>query len=341
MPTEAIAAIYTEIELAQLPDETRSGVVRRRIPSQSPCDLLIGVQKPANVRLLTVRFRASAVPVPYELPEFRSLEMQVQQEMESGAERLSITLRAPQSAWNDIFTSLTEDITRAVGSQTEENTAAQVFQRRLQQWQMLLQKTGVSGLTEERQQGLYGELWCLREIVLPEMQPATSLVAWTGPEAADRDFQFVDGIGVEVKTTRIAAPQTLAISSERQLDDAGLNALYLLHLSAERTQEAGETLPQIIASLHNTLSADPLASSLFAEKLLGAGCLDVHFARYKHTGYRIRDVHLYRVREGFPRITPQDISAGIGSVRYVVSAAACVPFTVDISTLTAQIKGSQ
>lgn len=341
MPTEGIipslATLFAEIEQAQTPEAARTGTVQRRIPSSSPCDLFAGVQKPANIRLFIARFHADALPADYELPAFRGLDIHVQHEAEGGMERLTATVRAPQAAWNDIFTSLAEDIARAVGSPTEESEAALALQRRLYQWQRLLQKTSVSGLTEDQQQGLYGELWCLRSVVLSVLPTPVALTAWTGPEATDRDFQFVGAIALEVKTTRSSGTPMLSISSERQLDDTGLNALYVLHLALEKLQDTGETLPQIVAILRSLCAADPLAQMRFENKLLDAGYLDTQASRYRNAGYVLHGVHLYHVQEGFPRIVPQQLLPGVGSVRYAVSAAACQPFATDLQTFAAQL----
>ncbi len=336
MPTDGtvtpLAALFAEIEQAQMPEAIRTGTVQRRIPSRSSCDLFVGVHKPANVRLLTAIFDVRALPDMYDLPAFRSLEIQVQREREGHTERLTATVRSPHSVWNDIFTSLAEDIARTVGSQTDESEAARIFRGRLLQWQTLLQKTSATGLTEKQQQGLYGELWCLREVVLPALSASSAIAAWTGPEAADQDFQFVGAAALEVKTTRSSATPLLSISSERQLDDTGLKSLHLLHLSLEKMQGAGETLPQIVAGLRSLLEAFLPAHALFEDKLLNAGYLETQSALYQNAGYMLHGVHLYRVTEGFPRITPHELMPGVERVRYEVGTAACQSYATDLRT---------
>ena len=345
MPTEGIvtplATLFAEIEQAQMPEAIRTGTMQRRIPSDSMCDLFIGVQKPANVRLLIARFDADVLPDGYDLPAFKSLDIQVRRETEGTTERLTATVRAPQAAWNDIFTSLAEDIARAVGSQTSESEAARIFRSRLLQWQLLLQKTGTAGLTEEQQQGLYGELWCLREIVLPALPSHSAVMAWTGPGGTDRDFQFVGAIALEVKTTRSSGTPALSISSERQLDDTGLQALYLLHLPLEKMQGAGETLPQIVAVLRSLLRPNPLTMAIFEDRLLNAGYLETQSALYQQTGYTTHGINLYRVQESFPRIIPQELLPGVGGVRYTISTAACQPFAADIHAFRTQLGASE
>ena len=342
MPTNGgskpIEAIFKEIEEAQVSSSVQSGVVYRRIHPNSSCDLFVGIRKPLNTRLFVARFHVSAIPDVFDLPEFRSLEVIVHREFEGDTEMLTATISSPQTVWNDIFTSLGEDIARAVSNASEESGAANAFRRRLQQWQVLLQRTGTAGLTVEQQQGLYGELWCLRELLLPHLEPEVAVRAWLGPESADQDFQFVSGVAVEVKTTRSAEPQTLAISSERQLDDASWKALFILHISLDRAHGAGETLPQAIDALTSMLAFTPGALAAMQDKLLTAGYLDLHTDRYRDVGYTIHTTHIYRVFDGFPRIVESDLAPGVGHVRYVISAAACLPFTANIETVAAEIK---
>lgn len=330
--------LFTELE--QMPSPSgNSGATQRRIPSKSKCDLFVAVQKPANIRILVTRFSVSALPAEFEIPPFHSLELDEQRETVNNAERLTITLRAPQTAFNDIFASLAEDIARHVGEHTEEETAASSFYRRMIQWQRLLQRQVWNGLSSEEQRGLYGELWQLRELLNKFLVPINAVAAWTGPSGASKDFQFPKGVAVEVKTTLSRQPQTLIISNERQLDDTGLEALYLLHLCVEGAHGAGETLTELIAELRAQLSGDPVAYTNFEEKLVNVGYLDAHASRYQETGYIGRGAHLYRVAAGFPRIIEGDISAGVGDVRYSISASACLPFTAEPAEFLSAIGG--
>jgi hypothetical protein len=292
------------------------------------------------VRELTVRFHDQVIPANYDLPEFRGLDVSREQETIKNVRWLKISIRSPQAAFNEIFTSLAEDIARVVGKQTEEAEAAMTFRYRLYQWQKLLLKTGIAGLTQEQQQGLYSELWCLHELLLPVMSASAAIKAWTGPELTDRDFQFAHAIALEVKSSRSSGAPILTISSERQLDDIGLDALYLLHLSLEKLLGAGETLPEIVSTLRNIFSSDSYASVLFENKLFDAGYMDAHAVKYNTVSYTLHAINLYRIQDGFPRITPEMLMPGIGSVRYTIASSDCQPFTADLQAFKSQIKVS-
>jgi hypothetical protein len=329
----ALAVLYDELEHTAAPASEVKGVTRRRLACQSSCDLFVAVEKPVNVRLLVARFGKETLPSPVDVPAFSGLELSSHSEIGDNAARLTITVRAPQPALNDIFCSFAQDVTEVTAAQPTEALAARAFFNRLHQWQRLLQKAGPEGLTNEQQLGLFGELWYLREAVLTALSPDQAVSAWTGPDAAAADYQFVGGVAAEVKTTQGKAPYLLSISSERQLDDAGWRGLFLVHVPVEIVRTTGETLPELVASVRTLVSIDAVADALFAEKLLAAGYADVHADRYTRRGYRTGELHCYRVIDGFPRIVTADLANGVGSVQYLLSVAACQTYEVSCSTI--------
>lgn len=332
-----IDALFQELE-RQTVQSGAAGTLERRIPTQSACDLFLGVQKPANTRSLRVRFSSVSAPASLELPNFRGLDLKKQSFTEKGVQYLTVALWASNPAFMGVFTSLAEDVARYVSHIGDEAQAAAAFFGRLLQWQRLLERQGPEGLTPENQRGLYGELWFLREHALSALTLSQAVLSWTGPEWTAKDFQF-SGCAVEVKTTTARQHQHLQIASEKQLDDTGLNALFLCHLSLEAAQGVGESLPDAVAAARHLVGGDPFAAQALEDRLLEAGYLDAHAALYVGIGYVLRCARLYRVREGFPRIVESNLLPGVGDVRYSVSAAECQHHEVTIEDLRAVIQG--
>ncbi|MEQ1678566.1 MAG: PD-(D/E)XK motif protein, partial [Chitinophagaceae bacterium] len=79
------------------------------------------------------------------------------------------------------------------------------------------------------------------------------LKAWTGPSKAIQDFQF-GRWALEVKTTSGKNHQKIYVSSERQLDDSLIPAIFLYHLSLDIRNGNGETLNALIDSIYDLLS---------------------------------------------------------------------------------------
>jgi hypothetical protein len=332
-----VAALFQELEQQSI-QSGATGTLERRIPTRSTCDLFVGVQKPGNTRSFRVRFASKAAQHPGQMPQFRGLELREQSSIEAGREYFSLVLKAATPTFGSVFGSLAEDVARHVSQIDDEEEAAVAFFGRLLQWQRLLERQGAEGLTSEEQRGLYGELWFLREHVLTVIPQPSALSAWTGPERTSKDFQF-PGCAVEVKTTSARQHQYLQITSEKQLDDTGLNGLFLCHLSLDIAQGTGETLPQIVAALRRSIANSSAAVQILEDRLLEVGYLGIHESTYEAAGYLLRDVHLYRVRSGFPRIMERDLLPGVGDVRYSISAAECRHYAVSAQEMHASIKG--
>ena len=319
MPT-SLEQLFQEMEARPAPDGG-TGTLERRITSRSPCDLFAGVQKPSNVRSFRARFSTDAVSGFGELPKFRGMDVQRQTVQEDGRSYTTVRLRLIGAAYNGVFTSMVEDIERHIAPLAGEGEAAGAFVDRLVKWQHFLEQLSGEGLGPEQQRGLYGEMWLLSQYVLPHRAPAEAVRAWTGPERTAKDFQFPGG-AIEVKTTTAKQPQLLQISSEKQLDDEGLSALYLFVLSAEAAQDSGQSLPDLVQQIRAALSASFTAQQAFEDKLHEAGYWDAHADRYRGTGYIPRAADFFRVHGEFPRLTERLMPAGVGGVRYLLSTAA-------------------
>ena len=202
-----------------------------------------------------------------------------------------------------------------------ERDAASALIDRLVKWQHFLEQLSGEGLGAEQQRGLYGELWLLFHYVLPHLPPVAAVQAWTGPERTAKDFQFPRG-AIEVKTTTAKKPHLLQISSEKQLDDEGLSALYLFVFSAEAAQGSGQGLPDLVLQIRAALATTHTAQRAFEDKLHEAGYWDAHENRYGSIGYIPREANFYHVHGNFPRLIERTLPAGVGSVRYLVAADA-------------------
>jgi hypothetical protein len=163
-----------------------------------------------------------------------------------------------------------------------------------------------------------------------------ALSGWKGPQGAHQDFQF-SAVWIEVKTTFAKQPQTVRITSERQLDDTRAPALFLHVLMLEPQQGGAATLPALVAQMRATLGTWPVARESFEEALLAGGYLDKHAPHYAGVGYAVRQCQDFRVAPGFPRIVESDLPPGIGDASYRLSLAACSGFIVPPEALVATL----
>lgn len=237
-----------------------------------------------------------------------------------------------QGAYADVFTVLCEDIIDAIGEIPQEQRRLASLIQRLEKWEHLFDKIPPGGLNPEQQLGLWGELHLLRRYLLPSLAP-TVIQSWRGPKAEVHDFQ-AGRWGIEVKTyAGNSSPEQIHINGERQLDDLGLDDLFLILVSVAKREHEGETLPVLVKAIQEKLRESPRMQALFTSRLLEAGYSIRDEELYEKTGYVLRDCRIWKVSEGFPRLTEKDLPAGISRLRYKLSVSAIKAFETDLQDL--------
>jgi hypothetical protein len=132
-----------------------------------------------------------------------------------------------------------------------------------------------------------------------------------------------DRLGVEVKSVSSTGPAIVTIANERQLDERLVGELLLAVYKLD-IRETGEglTLPGKIEAVRKHLAGYESASALFEAKLISSGYSDAHQAKYVHR-MTIRSADWFRVAGSFPRITEQELPAGVSQVSYKVNVESC------------------
>lgn len=327
-----IEELWRELEAEVKAGSASAWLIRFALPNPSQ-PLLVALDTVANQRALLLPMPKAVIPARHEWPDCRGLE--VFSVALSGEAHLGVRLRDPACA--DVFTALAEDVAPRVAAVTDAHTAAVALLGRLRRWQKFL-AAGTGGLSKEQQRGLYGELHTLRAHLLPGLGGAVAVVGWRAPQASHQDFQFAAG-ALEVKTTTAKQPQAVRITSERQLDDTGISALFVhVVILDEREVEpvaagSGECLPEVISDLRSRLAGDAQVLELFDDRLLEVGYLNADVPRYEMRRFTLRQELTFKVKRGFPRLIESDLPAGVGDVSYDLSLAACGLFTVNVKTM--------
>lgn len=296
-----------------------SGWLLRLARPSAGFPLFVGLELASRRRAVLLRLDHDPVRPRRRFPSSKGLETLVV--TIGDAYHLGAVLK--EQRFRDVFTALTEDLVRRVSDENDPATKARAFLDQLARWQKFLSAT-TGGLSEESQRGLWGELYFLREHLVPSLGTA-AVSGWKGGERAHQDFQF-ENIAVEVKTTMAKKPHVVRITSERQLDSSSWSALFLNVIALDVQENTGETLPAMVSSLRARLSTDSMAQEQFEDKLLVADYLDVHAARYAERGYIVRSVGFFLVGPQFPRLTEADMPPGVGDANYALSVAACESF---------------
>jgi len=295
---------------------------------QSGTPLLAGLETTTRTRALLLSATPQMLPPRSEWPECRGLELQ---SILLGTEPY-LAVRLRDSASRDVFAVLGESVIAAVGD-TQERVAVGRLMNSLHRWRQFL-AVASEGLSLEAQRGLWGELHFLSAQLVPALGPAAAVDSWKGGAAAHQDFQFATA-SIEVKTTTAKQPQSVRITSERQLDATGAGTLFLhvivldeREVRAPADSALGQSLPMLILTIRNLVVADSRAFGVLQDQLFSAGWLDVHAHRYEAWRWTVRIEHTFQVTDEFPRLTESDLPAGVGDVNYALSLDACEPFKV-------------
>ena len=304
------------------PNAARS-VSARRVDASLPWDFFWARGADRSV-LLTLRHDAESTPVA-PLPNLHDIEVTLSPIDESGTRILALKLL--DLAQQDIFLTLCLDIIQGSARAQSEAQAVSLALMRTWRWRHMLRGGGNALLSSEEQKGLIGELFALERLLLPHVGTTTAVNAWRGPLDSPKDFE-VGRVAIEAKAHRGGSTPFVAITSEDQLDESGVDALFLYVIELnEAPQDAtdGVTVSEVAEKMRERIFAlDPSAAVTFESLLAAAGLR----AEDDYSSYRWMEgaTHLFRVVDDFPRITRASLRPGVSRVRYSISLPECEPF---------------
>ncbi|MEA1015145.1 PD-(D/E)XK motif protein [Sphingosinicella sp. LY1275] len=223
------------------------------------------------------------------------------------------------------FYILIQDIVAEIISGTEPLAALNACIRR---WRDLLKAPSV--MTEERQAGLFGELWLLKRLC--RTMGVSALDAWTGPAGQAHDFRLGNR-EFEVKTT-VGSRRVHRINGAGQLVPSPGCQLYLLSLQlADSGSGGGASLPEVVADLAKDIAGSPDAGSRFRQLLSDSGYRDEDAPFYASRRRLRTEAAVIPVQPGFPRLTPESVT--LIATDFEASRIQRVEYDIDVSDLGA------
>lgn len=319
----------------QPPDQT-ANVSGRRVDANLPWALFWAVDSELNCLLM---LQHDPVNQPKnKLPKLKGLDVETRMPADHGPAVLIIRLKDKEQ--REIFFRLCQDIVSATRLAKTEEEAVERFLARTWRWHKLLRGGRDGRLSDEEQKGLIGELGVLRKLLFPVIGHKSSVLSWSGPLGAPKDFE-VGRVCIEVKSRRGAATPFVTVSNEFQFDTEGVDALFLL--VAEITSGAdgditAKTITEITRTVLNEIEKnEPSIAESFEERLLAIG---FDWADdYSDKRWVRGPEHVFRIAPEFPCITQSMCPSGVSSVRYSIGLQDCENFRSDTDAVKIAILG--
>lgn len=111
----------------------------------------------------------------------------------------------------DIFYALCKDLADVVSKEKNEACLIDIIEQRIIKWHQFLKLRNRHEFGLETQMGLFGELQCMIEFVIPKVGIKDAIFAWVGPDFDKQDFLLSDKV-LEVKTYRTSKAPIINIT---------------------------------------------------------------------------------------------------------------------------------
>ena len=283
---------------------------------RAPCSLSAARRMPGGEEAMLVGFRGVWSLPDAKLPQGHGFEVLRLEADPTGADQLVVALARRPGGSPELFATMAEDLVSLLDgwAAAREDTVLRRFLARIRAWQDFMNRHRNSVLSEENEQGLFGELVLLEHMIESGLPSRDVLDAWQGPLDGLQDFILGSG-GIEVKTTLSTGGFPATVSSLEQLDD---NLRQPLFVAATRLaiHSSGMTLPEIADVIRGRLD-DREELETFDIRLMQAGLLGSTLNRYTRR-FLHASSSILCVQGDFPRLTRANVRPGIRKARYVI-----------------------
>ncbi len=213
----------------------------------------------------------------------------------------------------DIFYRLSLDLVDRTRDVLVLKVALEIINNRLKRWKAFLRGKRKYLLSAREVRGLFAELEFIHKGVTEYGDQLAVLEGWQGPLDEPQDFVLGD-FAVEVKSLTGLQKDKVKISSEHQLvthlDNLFLHVVYLAEF---HDCKKGRSLNAQVEVVRNAIR-DTEHKDVFDSRLYEAGYLELK--DYDAPCYSVTKDESFHVREGFPRISPEDLAEGVSGVTY-------------------------
>ena len=217
----------------------------------------------------------------------------------------------------NLFYTFCSDMVNSLSDLSDAKKELEYIKNRFYNWKKMFQNVTTKDLSEEKEQGIFGELYFLYKYMIPKYGVDSSILSWSGPLKFNKDFSIND-TWYEVKTSSVSSTN-IKITSLSQLDsdnDGFLTVVKVEKMSPEFTGSMSSVyslIQAIMAQINSIKIQDDFLNKL-VEYGLGP---DNNFGSRK---FDVKNIKLYLVNDDFPRLTKNVIThEEIDNVSYLLN----------------------
>jgi hypothetical protein len=174
-------------------------------------------------------------------------------------------------------------------------------------------------LTLSEQIGLFGEIWVLRYVLIPNIGPRACFL-WSGPHAERHDF-IGSGAHIEVKTTTRSEDKH-EISRMDQLRAPTGKRLIFASIQLEKSAGGEKSVATLIDEVIDVLGSNGKAIDAFETRLVKLRWHDGLRQSSELKKFNVRGAQFFEVEGSFPRLPDNyDPPRGITAIRYTIDVS--------------------
>lgn len=307
------------------PWEKMASLSRRRVESKTPHDLFWITDINGNYGFLIYSKKIfKKIVNSLDLKEISVIK----KNNEDGQGELYIFLNKKED-WQ-IFLTLCNDLISVTHKFEMDEKMVHAAEDRLSRWQQLFRQNFNEEMPLERQMGLFAELLCLKDVIMPKTGVAQAIISWVGPDFDKQDFLLEDSV-LEVKSYRTSKGPVVQISSAQQLFSEKV-PLFLISF-ALTTANSGQSIDDVSKIIFSKLEDESAElRQMFEGKLIEYGYIpNAH--RIPLFKFIADKQKLFKISDSFPKIVPSQLKSQISSVKYSIDLSKCEEFEVKLGSL--------
>lgn len=209
-----------------------------------------------------------------------------------------------QNDAKSVFYTFCENMVSAITNINSETAALSALKKRYITWKTMFRQIQISDVPREVIQGLFGELYFLKNYMLSNYSPNESVRAWSGADSKSKDYS-INSEWYEIKT--IGANSTkVRISSLSQLSSTETGHLVVIRAEAmsEEFDGTDSSINKLISSILADIQDELTEEQLFDKIRTVVGDISDKVLNAK---YDVKSMNFYLVDNSFPRLQETNI----------------------------------